>query len=166
MEEGSFDIIVSNCVLNLSTEKEKVLKSVFRLLKEVPLPPSISFSLPPLLLPPPIKNSLPPSLPPSPFPLPLSFSHMTREENFIFLMYIQIEECQKSLLMMLLCGGSAWEGLCIGMILLLFQRGLEGGEGEGEKGGEGDGVRNGLLIVYIYLFLSFFVCLFFQSWIC
>lgn len=33
LEEGSFDIIVSNCVLNLSTDKLAVLKSAFKLLK-------------------------------------------------------------------------------------------------------------------------------------
>jgi len=33
LEPGSFDVIVSNCVLNLSPDKEAVLKSVYRLLK-------------------------------------------------------------------------------------------------------------------------------------
>jgi len=33
LEEGSFDIIVSNCVLNLSTDKLSVLKSAYKLLK-------------------------------------------------------------------------------------------------------------------------------------
>lgn len=33
LEEGSFDIIVSNCVLNLSTDKLAVLKSAYKLLK-------------------------------------------------------------------------------------------------------------------------------------
>lgn len=33
LEEGSFDIIISNCVINLATDKEKVLRDAFRLLK-------------------------------------------------------------------------------------------------------------------------------------
>ncbi|MFA7293151.1 MAG: methyltransferase domain-containing protein [Rhodocyclaceae bacterium] len=33
LEEGSFDVIVSNCVVNLSPDKESVLSGVFRLLK-------------------------------------------------------------------------------------------------------------------------------------
>lgn len=33
LEEGSFDIIVSNCVLNLSSDKLKVLQSAYKLLK-------------------------------------------------------------------------------------------------------------------------------------
>lgn len=33
LEEGSFDVIVSNCVVNLSPDKEAVLRGVFRLLK-------------------------------------------------------------------------------------------------------------------------------------
>lgn len=32
-EDASFDIIVSNCVVNLSPDKEKVLREVYRLLK-------------------------------------------------------------------------------------------------------------------------------------
>jgi len=34
LEEGSFDLIVSNCVLNLCTDKQKVLDSCHKLLKE------------------------------------------------------------------------------------------------------------------------------------
>eukprot|EP00009_Paramoeba_aestuarina_P010333 CAMPEP_0201531716 /NCGR_PEP_ID=MMETSP0161_2-20130828/48416_1 /ASSEMBLY_ACC=CAM_ASM_000251 /TAXON_ID=180227 /ORGANISM="Neoparamoeba aestuarina, Strain SoJaBio B1-5/56/2" /LENGTH=373 /DNA_ID=CAMNT_0047934771 /DNA_START=93 /DNA_END=1214 /DNA_ORIENTATION=- len=34
LKEGSFDVIVSNCVINLSTDKQKVLNDVFKLLKE------------------------------------------------------------------------------------------------------------------------------------
>lgn len=34
LEEGSFDLIVSNCVLNLCTDKQAVLESCHRLLKE------------------------------------------------------------------------------------------------------------------------------------
>lgn len=33
LEEASFDVVVSNCVVNLSSHKEKVLSDVFRLLK-------------------------------------------------------------------------------------------------------------------------------------
>lgn len=33
LEEGSFDLIISNCVINLSTDKEAVFKQAFRLLK-------------------------------------------------------------------------------------------------------------------------------------
>lgn len=33
LEEGSFDIIISNCVINLATDKSKVLKDAYRLLK-------------------------------------------------------------------------------------------------------------------------------------
>ncbi len=33
LEEGSFDVIVSNCVVNLSPDKDAVLRGVFRLLK-------------------------------------------------------------------------------------------------------------------------------------
>ncbi|MGI1677846.1 MAG: methyltransferase domain-containing protein [Cellvibrionaceae bacterium] len=33
LEEGSFDVIVSNCVINLCTDKDAVLKSIFKLLK-------------------------------------------------------------------------------------------------------------------------------------
>ncbi|SDZ81644.1 methyltransferase domain-containing protein [Microbulbifer marinus] len=34
LEPGSFDVIVSNCVVNLSTDKEAVLRGIHRLLKE------------------------------------------------------------------------------------------------------------------------------------
>ncbi len=34
LEEGSFDLIISNCVINLALNKEKVLQDVFRLLKK------------------------------------------------------------------------------------------------------------------------------------
>ena len=34
LEPGSFDIIVSNCVINLATDKEAVLRGAHRLLKE------------------------------------------------------------------------------------------------------------------------------------
>jgi arsenite methyltransferase len=34
LEEGSFDLIISNCVINLSPDKEAVLKQAYRLLKE------------------------------------------------------------------------------------------------------------------------------------
>ncbi len=33
LQEGSFDLIISNCVINLATDKEKVLKDAFDLLK-------------------------------------------------------------------------------------------------------------------------------------
>jgi arsenite methyltransferase len=33
LEDGSFDVIVSNCVINLSTDKEAVLREAYRLLK-------------------------------------------------------------------------------------------------------------------------------------
>lgn len=33
LEEGSFDLIISNCVINLATDKQKVLDDAFRLLK-------------------------------------------------------------------------------------------------------------------------------------
>jgi len=33
LEEGSFDIIISNCVINLATDKGKVLRDAFKLLK-------------------------------------------------------------------------------------------------------------------------------------
>lgn len=33
LEEGSFDIIISNCVINLATDKQKVLADAYRLLK-------------------------------------------------------------------------------------------------------------------------------------
>ncbi|WP_413882543.1 methyltransferase domain-containing protein, partial [Desulfobacula sp.] len=33
LEDNSFDIIISNCVINLSTDKEAVLKQAYRLLK-------------------------------------------------------------------------------------------------------------------------------------
>ena len=33
LEEGSFDIIISNCVINLANDKSKVLKDAYRLLK-------------------------------------------------------------------------------------------------------------------------------------
>ena len=33
LEEGSFDLIISNCVINLATDKQKVLNDAFRLLK-------------------------------------------------------------------------------------------------------------------------------------
>lgn len=34
LEKGSFDLIISNCVINLATDKHKVLKDAFDLLKE------------------------------------------------------------------------------------------------------------------------------------
>jgi len=33
LEEGSFDLIISNCVINLAIDKQKVLKDAFKLLK-------------------------------------------------------------------------------------------------------------------------------------
>ncbi len=33
LEEGSFDLIISNCVINLATDKQKVLNDVYKLLK-------------------------------------------------------------------------------------------------------------------------------------
>lgn len=33
LEEGSFDVIISNCVINLATDKQKVLNDAYRLLK-------------------------------------------------------------------------------------------------------------------------------------
>jgi len=33
LEEGSFDLIISNCVINLATDKDKVLADVYKLLK-------------------------------------------------------------------------------------------------------------------------------------
>jgi ubiquinone/menaquinone biosynthesis C-methylase UbiE len=33
LEEGSFDLIISNCVINLATQKQKIFNDVFKLLK-------------------------------------------------------------------------------------------------------------------------------------
>ena len=34
LEEGSFDVIVSNCVINLLQNKDKIFNTIFKLLKE------------------------------------------------------------------------------------------------------------------------------------